>query len=406
MERQPPDFMGDKLAEVDKPGDAERAATLIEANLSLKARTKEIFDCDWDSLSPAAQYYLSRFITSDRFNSRVMRSRILRFLVATRGRLGLKHQLVESFAALEHGDEFGDHLLTIAEKLPLASTEPVLEQLRQLRRLGSLLKERFTAFDPAVAQALQTASTKRITEVLAVLEDIAVSGQTTVALLGDRQLTLTDPHEIIAVLRTLTRALTAIVESFEAPGRQIIDQDGMEIYQITTPHGGVTLQLRAVGAPLASQTPWEYDTEARINWLISPTSQEPPAPEINHPDRQQALSIRLDREVLSQEEDGTVVKQDPTDPIGQVSLDLGGLFGEESNWNVRVGQILAAGNVIRNRQRGTPPTFHHVREAFEPAWGNADAFSRLVRWVSSQYRENSPDQPPLKSADDLQPIYD
>ena len=126
--------------------------------------------------------------------------------------------------------------------------------------------------------------------------------------------------------------------------------------------------------------------EAGINFFVNQKSDEPVPEELAKPLRQQALSIRLDRE-------GTVwipgasishIDSDPTRQQGAVSLDIGSIYGEPDNPNVEIGRLLAIGNALITERHGEKANFNHVREVFNEKFGDAKVFADIVRKLETR----------------------
>jgi len=135
------------------------------------------------------------------------------------------------------------------------------------------------------------------------------------------------------------------------------------------------LQIREHGS-VDTDPRYNFDGEARINLLFNPN--EPISELVGEASRQQALSIRLDREGIIRDVNNNYISSDPEIEKGVLSLDIGSIYGEPDNPNTRVGRILAIGNALISSRRGETPHFTHVRETFDSKYGVDTEFARIA----------------------------
>lgn len=82
-----------------------------------------------------------------------------------------KLDFINAFMALEFGDDFGDRLLTISDRLGNEESLRIFRDINQIRDSSKVISESFKCSVPGLDSAMQVAWLKRTTELLAVLAD-------------------------------------------------------------------------------------------------------------------------------------------------------------------------------------------------------------------------------------------
>lgn len=293
-----------------------------------------------------------------------------------------KSELFQGFLAIEFGDELGDSVLDIAENCPSEITGKLMREVSVFRHISPQIGELFSAGEKRFAGQVEQALVKRVSEVLAVAAAIAKGVPAEATLYNGQVVTEESIENVFVQLRLLNSALTASVGSLHLMQPTAhASHDGVENYWYNG--GKVLLQLRPEGNKDFDKD-YQFDGEARINLLYNPD--EPIAEKVGERSRQQALSIRLDREGITRNADGEMIGNDPELEKGAISLDIGSIFGDEDNLNVSIGRVLAIGNAIIAKKRGERPNFSHVRETFDAEYGVDNRFARIVRSVKNRLR--------------------
>lgn len=338
------------------------------------------FELDMTSMSLAAQRQLVAYLG----RSTIVEFNRLKQIVSGRDDES-KLSLFESFLALEHGDEFGDSLLTIVEQLPEETSQEILSELANIRQLAHENGQEYHDFDPEFAQQFEQAWVSRTTQVLLNAQELAEGRTPSVTRYDGTVKTISSIGEVTWGLRLLRDRLSRELSHLRDGGGVIERQDSTTT-TIRMPDGGLE-QLRPYAAEQDQHDEeHHFDDEARANSLAS-TDSWPFTESRNDPARVRALSIRIDREGIWRNEAGEPLRDRqnklvnlPTGEYGWVSLDIGGLVGEPDDPNVRIGALMAAGAAIFANRRGQVSHQHHVREVFAERFGRKEEFARLVRF--------------------------
>lgn len=251
-----------------------------------------------------------------------------------------KSLLLESFLALEMGDEFGNSLLTIHEHLPAQESQRLLESINKIRELAPQFGHLMTPNSPEVSQAIHLALVKRTTEILAVAEALAIGEIPEAEVEQGRNIRVEQIEEVHQALEILIIALQKAIDSTSSS--EMIRQDESTA-AVRLGNGDVLIQARKRAVEKGKHdTSREFNGEQRVNILINVLNQLSVPEEIDHILRKYALSLRLDNK------DG-------------VALDIGRSKGDPEDPNYLVGRIVALGNALLSLQRGQPIDGHHVR---------------------------------------------
>lgn len=130
---------------------------------------------------------------------------------------------------------------------------------------------------------------------------------------------------------------------------------------------------------------YEYDGEARINFLFSP---EIISTNINDQSRREATTFRLDRECMTFDDEGkNVIGKDFTRKDGKVSLDFGSIYEDAGRENSVLGRVMSVGNYYNAQKKKSAPEFYHNKEAFYQELGDADAFKQITSLVEEYVKK-------------------
>ena len=282
-------------------------------------------------------------------------------------------------------------MLTIGEKLRPKEINGILYSLERIYKSGVEFKNFFGQIEPELGRGVYLALVKRTTELLLVIQEVIQKGKAETQLYNGEKIAATDIKSVCQALTSLEYSITTIAEalrqSAEAPrSTEAPSQTHETVHAIRFETPKVLLQVREQGAKIgAHDATREFDGEARINFLVNIKTDEPIPEELSQPLRQQALSIRLDREgtVWIPGASVAIPESDPTRQQGSLSLDIGSIYGEPDNPNVEIGRLLAIGNALIAEKRGEKANFNHVREVFDPKFGDAEVFADVVRKLGS-----------------------
>ena len=68
-----------------------------------------------------------------------------------------------------------------------------------------------------------------------------------------------------------------------------------------------------------------------------------------------------------------------------VSIDVSSIIGSVDSMPVKIGRMVAAGNLIRSRREGTADSLHHNANYFDQGkYGSAKGFGELARKLTQQ----------------------
>jgi len=309
-----------------------------------------------------------------------------------------------AFLVARYGENYGETLLTLGSEYPhvLKDFLPafnavhmhaygVQELLGGVEELVALVQEY-----PAMATLgpqLYEGVIRRAKDTLLVLEKLCEQSESVVVpYYGDAVVSVSEVAKVLQALQSYGETL-AFVEQVAGDGEATLQPLGVEragaivtYHFVREPHTEsaspyFSIQVRPRGAPLgAYDGTREFDGEARINILMH---HSPIATSLSEPSRQEAVSLRLDCEGKTRR-GGEIVENDPTRKEGELSLEIGSVFGEDQSLpgNV-VGRVMAVGNYLGLQHAGSAHEvqYYHNRESFDPALGDADGFANLVQAV-------------------------
>lgn len=348
---------------------------------------------------------------------------------------------LRTFISCEYGDEYGERILTIAEKAKPELVESIFKEYseinNQVHDLGARLAIIFGQDETGFINQFQEALTRRLKDIINTVYQIATEGRAE-ALFYGRQIETKDQAEPVEALRDVRR-MVQVISSFLSSNKTeqelfkflepIIDESVVA----HTPNGvssekglwtcyrfqvdpipGVNkqpsqlmVQLRKYGAPVRVHTGEvtslhnpriEFDGEARINfvWIVDPVDPAGVYINITTPERSRAISLRLDREGKVRDADGNLIKEknDPTRAQGELSLEMGAVpmpNNSAINENTGIGKNIAIGQYYSSqhdaREHGHRPQYYHNRASFSPEFGQADFFAKLVERMATYVQE-------------------
>lgn len=258
-------------------------------------------------------------------------------------------EMFEAFLAMEFGDEYGDVLVDIAEKLPNNEFELLLHEISAIRSKSEAIRQFFERnVDGELGQAIERAINKRITEVLALIKRIAneepllVHNRTT----DQIEETNMDMRQALDRIRSISFGVESIANGLQSnfSVTQIV-HDEKDFRGQFAHEGG---RLKSTLRPRATRA-----GEARISFEVLDN-------------QKQKLTIRLDLDTRF-------------DAQGQLSLDIGSTANGQNNKEIAYFLSLAEsafameqGRDIRNLHG------YHVREAFDAVRVDPEQFEVWV----------------------------
>lgn len=180
---------------------------------------------------------------------------------------------------------------------------------------------------------------------------------------------------------------------FKLAGSVDLEELIMHNFLVTDKESGATsystVSLRSQGTN-AHQKDFEFDGEARINFLFNET---PIAADINKKSRKEATTFRLDRECLIFDPSGEkVLNKDNTREDGRLAFDFGSIYEDSGRKNSVMGRVISVGNAITSKERKRKPEFYHNKESFYKELGNADIFRKIVealdKFIEAKYKRD------------------
>lgn len=363
-----------------------------EPDGELLLETRHLFDLKYEQIDPELRQRLYEFgaAMSDEMYRRV---REAVFHVPGNGR----ETFARAFLATEFGDDFGDKVLTIAERAVPEQSHRVFEIINRFRGFSEQFSGWFTAYDTEFATSVERAINERLTDALTALAQVAEHGSLKVDVspndarlseAGDGRFvyelhSMEETLETLELLDTATIQLGTVVgDKNAAVNRVTMPNENFSTFRISSDkHGAAILYIRPEGAKGYDQQ-YEYGNrlgvEASISFIVNPKH-----PHSLRPDKDpEGVSIRFDREGRTPDETPNSPDRDPTREDGLVSVDISSLMGEKSSSAARIGQFIAAGNRLRARAIGTEDSLHH-NVLSDQRYGKASNFKRLAHYLEA-----------------------
>lgn len=365
------DFLNDDhaqlLAELHRP-DAQH---VVEGELGIKL----------EQLGLSEQIQLLDFMAKSDANRYERLCRVMQGF-DTRGRL----DYAAMFFAAEFGEDFGDSLLAIAETQPKDEVEDISGLLADFRKQSHQFAAWFDAYDPELARATERAMNERLTDTLTALEALAVEGRLEIDLGPGGHFELDSIDGALEIMTLQQRAMQTIHEVITDPevetSQVTEDNNQFAMYRfISETHGQVLLYVRPEGAKGYDRR-FEYGNrqgvEASISFIANPVD---PHALLTEKDPE-GVSIRFDREGRKKDESPFSEDRDPTRGDGSISLDISSIMGRDDSPAVRIGKLVAAGNVLRAAKNGGFESLHHNNNHFDQErYGDAEGFSKLAVYI-------------------------
>lgn len=272
--------------------------------------------------------------------------------------------LLESFLALEMGDEFGDILLSIAETVSPEQIQDILSHVESIRAAAHSLSSSLTKIGggEAYGRGINLAIVKRTTEVLSVIPDLA-NGIPVEA--HARYQSNFHPVQIsqiehpVAALTILDTALQAISGDLQATPTRSSYQDSHDsaLHHIEMDRSRITIRPHE-----------SAEGEARLSFkVVIPQS------------TLVALGFAREQDRLTSRERSVTIKLDLEKRTGKLALDMGVIEVKDEGQlrlaDTLLGLVITAGAEKINGGE----TNNHVREAFSPDLANPDRLAQYLQ---------------------------
>lgn len=415
----------------------DETATYLSAvhqNQEVKNVVEEKLGISLADISIESQVGLLRFMTeasNERFD------RLCDSLHSVNKTTRLK--LAENFLAADFGEDFGDALLDIAgsEKLSNAEKERLLDTVGACRESISRVTRMYTDFDDGkFAKEYARASNERLTDALAVFQQIAKNGTAEADLdwAGKPRFDFDTAMEALEFesksLEIISGTLGDVAARKNGAFAEVVltpDESDQRLnrtfYNFYSPrHGYVLLYTRPEGThsfdPMTEygKVRSRYNTdsvnagaEASISLITNPVDPfSLPSP--FRPDRRavrnprfydpvtmdKVSAIRLDREGRAPGMAADDALRDPINPVGMVSVDLAAIGDRVDTPSGKIARLLSVGGKLREEMSGVTSSLNHNTKWFDQdAYGTADGFSELVGYLDKMATkwclESSPD---------------
>jgi hypothetical protein len=298
-------------------------------------------------------------------------------------------QFLETFLATEFGDDFGESILTINEKLPEEVAVEVFDMAGEYRKQSKKFASWFASYDPGFAKATERAMNERLTDSLVALETLAVGGKLDAQLGPGGHFELSSAQEALEIMRLQKGAMQTIQDVITDPHVEtshVTEENGkfMMYRFVSEAHGQALLYVRPEGAK-GYDSRFEYGNEqgveASISFIANPVDPHDLLTE-KDPD---GVSIRFDREGRKTDESPFSEDRDPTRHDGSISLDMSSILGKEGTPGARIGKFIAAGNVLRAAKNGGFEALNHNNNHFDQEkYGTTDGFAGLANYIMRQ----------------------
>ena len=308
--------------------------------------------------------------------------------------------LAKAFLSTEFGDDHGEAILDIAENATTEQSTKIFETVNSLRQRSHEYAEMFASIDPEFAKQTEKALNERTTDMLTALQEVAVNGSLDEDVSparntpghesnGDFDSKLGSLDEAIEVFGNLDKTFAKQQEILQADDLQIshVNEDSSQftLYRFNSKtEGNMLLYVRPEGA-YGYDRAVEYGNhagvEASMSFVVDPVNPR----KLLLPKSADGVSIRFDREGRAVGEAPNSPDRDPTRQDGMVSIDVSSIIGSVDSMPVKIGRMVAAGNLIRSRREGTADSLHHNANYFDQGkYGSAKGFGELARKLTQQ----------------------
>lgn len=301
--------------------------------------------------------------------------------------------------ALEFGDDYGDKILSIAENSNTDQSKEIFETINRFREHSDKIAKWYEGYDPNLARSMELAMNERLTDALYAIEALARDGRLEVDVAPHRNnpdyendgrfmMKLESLESGLEVLKNLEKSLALQHEIITAPDvvvSHVIEEGNSQfmIYRFSSKqHGDALLYVRPEGAK-GYDRDFEYGNrsgvEASISFIVNPTD-----PHHLRSDKDpHGVSIRFDREGRMTDESPFSEERDPTREQGSISLDISSGLGDGRNTPVKIGRLIAAGNILRAANIGGEVHLHHNSNHFDQEhYGTKEGFAKLAIYVA------------------------
>ena len=297
-------------------------------------------------------------------------------------------QLAEAFLAAKFGKDFGDTIISVAEKLDASEIVPLLESIANVRQEASRFATLFTDFDSHLELEISNAIGERVTEALYVIEELKNSpNSVATARVLKKRMTVDSVARVQQAIDYMARGLQGINDDVSsgvvANAYTSLSSTGWNLGDKKR----TFLQLKPYGSPRGEYMQGvEHSEEGQINFSVNVSDAPEEVPyEIADYRRRYALSIRVDLEGTLRDHNGGKIGFDATRDTLNAALDLGSMRAQEDNPNYIVGSVISLGRKLR--QKGKSRGYH---TNLDERYGNKEVFAGMVEYTKHKLtRENS-----------------
>lgn len=321
-----------------------------------------------------------------------------------------KIELINAFLATRFGEDFGDSILSIVECAKPNESLEIIKIINKYREVSKQFGGLYYDFDPELAKSTEMAMNERLTDLLVASETVAKEGilkedvsprRNTDGYVNDGRydIEVDSMDEIINVMQNFLKS-QQIIQDILSDGDTIITKavdvkDNLSLssqtYRLANKKNGfIQLHVRKRGASSYDRYN-EYGntegTEATISWLVDPVNPYR-LPSLKDPN---CISVRFDREGRLPGERPDSNDRSPIRDDGLISIDISSILGGSevaSSLPIRLGRIIAAGNNIRARKRGSENSLNHNTNYFDQKYGQADNFEKIVNYIVEKIERN------------------
>jgi hypothetical protein len=266
-------------------------------------------------------------------------------------------------------EEFGfDYTLALLDVALETKSRRELSQLFSVLDNIRIEAPRFARiFGSDRAPAVERAIGQRTSEVLFAIRALNRSNDGRVAReFAGVNLTISrdDNREVQQYLAPLLYLANAIDDIDEAVASgeyaKVYDKNDVRMYQLG-PTGSVLFKIRPTAVDYDDRDESvEYSGEAQVNFAVDMGFDRVP-PEISDPVRNDAISLRIDRDGRIVAPDGSV-SHDPTAENLTATFDIGSIFPKDQpdNPNFRIAEVITLGNILRSEENGDTGRGYHT----------------------------------------------
>lgn len=312
---------------------------------------------------------------------------------------GTTAEFYEAFLATKFGGDYGKKILSIAEHAPAEKTAEIFKSMEAFREHSSNFAGWFKDLDPAFAEATERAMNERLTDALYAIAKIAEDGKLELDVAPHRKRpdyasdgrfisrikSLDEGIETIKDLDETFRLQTSILTAPDVVIRRVAEgeQGAFTIYRASSEtHGQMLVYLREYGAEKFHRD-FEYGNregvEASASFIVNPKD---PHGHLSISKDPEGVSIRFDRQGYQIHESPFTEERNPIREKGSVSLDISSVLGDAENPPVKIGRLIAAGNLLRAEEVGSEESLHHNTNGFnQDIYGTSEGFASLVRYI-------------------------